>query len=85
LDWQACYPHSVHDPNAFLTVLALVLGVAAVTTVLFQRLRHPVVLGYIMAGLIIGPHIPIPLLADSETVHTLSELSVMLMAARPWS
>ncbi len=63
----------------FLTALTMVLGVAAVTTILFQRLRQPVVLGYLIAGLIIGPHVPIPLVADAETVETLSELGVILL------
>ncbi|MFN7970798.1 MAG: cation:proton antiporter [Acidobacteriota bacterium] len=59
--------------------LAIVLGVAAVTTVVFQRLRQPVVLGYLLAGMIVGPHIPIPLVADLERVHLLSELGVILL------
>jgi CPA2 family monovalent cation:H+ antiporter-2 len=63
----------------FLLALTVVMGVAAVTTVLFQRLRQPVVLGYIIAGLIVGPHVPIPLVADLETVETLSELGVILL------
>ena len=63
----------------FLLALSVVLGVAAVTTVLFQRLRQPVVLGYILAGLIVGPHVPIPLVADRDTVQTLSELGVILL------
>ncbi len=63
----------------FLLALTVVLGVAAVTTVLFQRLRQPVVLGYILAGLIVGPHVPIPLVADREIVQTLSELGVILL------
>jgi CPA2 family monovalent cation:H+ antiporter-2 len=67
------------DAQAFLTALAIVLGVAAVTTLVFQWLRQPVVLGYILAGLIIGPHVPIPLVADAEIVHTLSELGVILL------
>ena len=50
----------MHSAHEFLTTLALVLGVAAVTTVLFQRLRQPVVLGYILAGLIVGPHVADP-------------------------
>ena len=41
--------------HAFLAALATVLGVAAATTILFQRLGQPVVLGYLIAGLIIGP------------------------------
>jgi CPA2 family monovalent cation:H+ antiporter-2 len=67
------------DAHTFLVALATVLGVAAVTTVLFQRLGQPVVLGYLLAGLIVGPHVPIPLVADENVVHTLSELGVILL------
>lgn len=67
------------DHHELLTSLALVLCVAAVTTLLFQRLRQPVVLGYLLAGAIVGPHTPIPLFADAATVHTLSELGVILL------
>lgn len=42
----------------------------------FQRLRQPVVLGYIIAGLMIGPHVPVPPVANREIVQTLSELGV---------
>jgi K+:H+ antiporter len=67
------------DVHEFLKSLTVVLAVAAVTTVLFQRLRQPVVLGYIIAGLIVGPHVPIPLVADPGIVRTLSELGVILL------
>jgi CPA2 family monovalent cation:H+ antiporter-2 len=70
---------AVHELNAFLPALATVLGVAAVTTVLFRKLGQPVVLGYLLAGLIIGPHVPIPLVADPGVVQTLSELGVILL------
>lgn len=66
-------------PDEFLKTLAIVLGVAAATTVLFRRLGQPVVLGYLLAGLIIGPHVPIPLVADEGIVRTLSELGVILL------
>ena len=69
----------MQDAHAFLTSLTVVLAVAAVTTVVFQRLRQPVVLGYIIAGLIVGPHVPIPLVADPNVVQTLSELGVILL------
>src|SRR5690554_3297145 len=69
----------MHDAAEFLRTLTIVLATAAVTTVAFQRLRQPVVLGYIIAGLIIGPHVPIPLVADVEVVETLSELGVILL------
>jgi len=67
------------DAHDFLQNLALVLCVAAVTTVVFQRLRQPVVFGYLLAGMIVGPHIPIPLVVDEETIRTLSELGVILV------
>ncbi|OJH34311.1 cation:proton antiporter [Cystobacter ferrugineus] len=69
----------MHDAHDFLKALATVLCVAAVTSVIFQRLRQPVVLGYIIAGLIMGPHVPIPLVADPTIVQTLSELGVILL------
>jgi CPA2 family monovalent cation:H+ antiporter-2 len=69
----------MHGAHELIKALAMVLCVAAVTSVIFQRLRQPVVLGYIIAGLIIGPHVPIPLIADATIVQTLSELGVILL------
>ncbi|MBA3398242.1 MAG: cation:proton antiporter [Deltaproteobacteria bacterium] len=62
-----------------LIELVVVLGTAAVVTVLFQALRLPVVLGYVLAGLLIGPHVPVPLVANAALVHILSELGVILL------
>ena len=62
-----------------LLELVLVLGTAALVTVLFQALRLPVVLGYVLAGLLIGPHVPVPLVANANLVHVLSELGVILL------
>jgi CPA2 family monovalent cation:H+ antiporter-2 len=67
------------DSHAFLQNLAVVLCVAAVATVVFQRLRQPIVFGYLLAGMIIGPHISIPLVADPQMVRALSELGVILL------
>ena len=62
-----------------LIELVVVLGTAALVTVVFQALRLPVVLGYVLAGLLIGPHVPVPLVADPHLVHVLSELGVILL------
>jgi monovalent cation:H+ antiporter-2, CPA2 family len=62
----------------FLEDLGLVLCVAAATTVLFQAIRQPVVVGYLIAGIIVGPHTPI-LYADPDRIHTISELGVILL------
>ena len=69
----------MQDSHAFLQNLALVLCTAAVTTVVFQRLKLPVIFGYLIAGMIVGPYTPIPLAADEEMVRTLSELGVILL------
>jgi CPA2 family monovalent cation:H+ antiporter-2 len=69
----------VHDAHEFLHTLAVVLCAAAVTTVVFQRLKQPVVFGYLLAGMIVSPHVPIPLMADEATVRTLAEMGVILL------
>lgn len=67
------------DPHDFLRTLAIVLMVAAGTSVLFQRFRLPVVFGYLAAGMIVGPYTDIPLVADRAIVQSLSELGVILL------
>jgi CPA2 family monovalent cation:H+ antiporter-2 len=69
----------MHESHDLLKAITVVLVASAATTVLFQRLRQPVVLGYILAGLIVGPHVPIPLVADPRIIQTLSELGVILL------
>ncbi len=69
----------MEEAHHFLETLAIVLGAAAVTTVVFQRMKQPVVLGYLLAGLLVGPYTPFPLYADEHVVHTLSELGVVLL------
>ncbi len=71
----------VAGTNGFhlLTDFALILCVAAATTVVFQRIKQPVILGYMLAGMIVGPNLPIPLFADEKVAHTLSELGVILL------
>ncbi|HVH44032.1 MAG TPA: cation:proton antiporter [Labilithrix sp.] len=69
----------VHGEHDLLKALAVVLGVAAAASILSKALRQPVVLGYILAGLVVGPNVGIPLVADPEVVHTLSELGVVLL------
>lgn len=67
------------DAHEFLRNLALVLCAAAFTAVVFQRLRLPVVFGYLIAGMVLGPHVPVPLVADERMIHALSELGVILL------
>jgi CPA2 family monovalent cation:H+ antiporter-2 len=64
----------------FLQDLALVMIVAGLVTILCHRFKQPVVLGYIIAGVIIGPHTPpYNLIHDTGTIQILSELGVIFL------
>src|SRR5262245_60721876 len=64
----------------FLQDLAVVMIVAGLVTVLFHRFRQPVVLGYILAGFIIGPHSPpFPLVNDGDSIKTLADIGIVLL------
>ena len=63
----------------FIRDLAMVMLVAGATTILFQRLRQPVLLGYILAGVLIGPHTPGMLVADPRAIDDISNLGVVLL------
>jgi monovalent cation:H+ antiporter-2, CPA2 family len=64
--------------NSFLEDLALVLCVAAATTVIFYALQQPVVVGYLLAGMIVGPYTPL-IFVDAARLHGVSELGVILL------
>jgi len=66
--------------TSFLQDLAIVMSVAALATILFRQLGQPVVLGYILAGVIIGPHTPpFALIADEHAIETLAELGIIFL------
>ena len=60
--------------------LALILVVAGVVTLLFKKLKQPLVLGYIVAGFLVSPHMPyIASVADKESVETWADIGVMFL------
>src|SRR5437773_2246731 len=64
----------------FIQDLAVIMLIAGIVTVLFHRLKQPVVLGYIVAGVIIGPHTPpFALVRDEPTINVLAELGVVFL------
>jgi monovalent cation:H+ antiporter-2, CPA2 family len=69
----------MHLPNMIYD-LALILGVAAVVTILFKMLKQPVVLGYIVAGLFVGPNFAFfPTVIEVEGVRTWAEIGVLFL------
>jgi CPA2 family monovalent cation:H+ antiporter-2 len=68
-----------HLPG-FIIDLALILAVAGVTTLIFRKIRQPVVLGYMIAGFLVGPHFALfPTVVDAEGVTLWSELGVIFL------
>ncbi len=60
--------------------LALILITAGVTTVIFKWLKQPLVLGYIVAGFLIGPHFTyFPVISDTNSVATWSEIGMVFL------
>ncbi len=60
--------------------LALILIVGAITTLLFRKIKQPLVLGYIIAGFLVGPHFSItPTVVDNTNVKTLAEIGVIFL------
>jgi len=60
--------------------LALILIAAAITTLIFRRLKQPLVLGYIIAGFLISPHLSLtPTVADTQNIETLAEMGVIFL------
>src|ERR1700677_2033321 len=59
--------------------LGVVMLVAGITTIICHRLKQPVALGYILAGLIIGPNTPVMMVHNEETIRGLGDLGVVLL------
>ena len=60
--------------------LALMLVVAGVVTLVFKRLKQPLVLGYIVAGFLVSPHMPYTAsVADTENIHLWADIGVMFL------
>ena len=65
---------------ALFSDLALILVTAGLTTVIFKWLKQPVVLGYIIAGFLIGPNFEwFPVISDHTSVETWSEIGMVFM------
>jgi CPA2 family monovalent cation:H+ antiporter-2 len=68
-----------HLPH-FVTDLGLILAAAGITTLLFKWLKQPLVLGYIIAGLLVGPHISlVPTIHEIENIKIWAEIGVIFL------
>ncbi|MBQ8046613.1 MAG: cation:proton antiporter [Prevotella sp.] len=66
--------------DALIKDLALILVVAGVVTLIFKKLRQPLVLGYIVAGFLVSPHMPyLASVVDKENIQTWADIGVMFL------
>lgn len=64
----------------FIQDLAIIMLIAGIVTIVFHRFKQPVVLGYIIAGVILGPYTPpFQLIEDEYTTQILAELGVVFL------
>lgn len=60
--------------------LAIILIAAGIVTLIFKRLKQPMVLGYIVAGFIVGPYFDVfPTIIDKQSVHEWSDIGVIFL------
>ena len=60
--------------------LALILVVASIVTLLFKKLKQPLVLGYLVAGFLVSPHMPYTMsVVDSADIHTWADIGVIFL------
>lgn len=69
----------IHLP-VLIADLGLILAAAGVTTLLFKKIRQPLVLGYILAGVLVGPHISfMPTVTDHKSITIWAEIGVIFL------
>lgn len=69
----------VHLPNLIID-LALILGSAALVTLIFKKFKQPLVLGYIIAGVMVGPNFTLfPTIIDTGSIRTWAEIGVIFL------
>ena len=71
---------SMSELAPLISDLALILICAGVMTLVFKRLKQPLVLGYIVAGFLASPHFTLtPSVIDTASIHTWSEIGVIFL------
>jgi len=69
----------IHLPN-LISDLGVILVTAAIVTILFRKMKQPVVLGYIIAGFLVGPGFPFfPTVKEPESIRVWAEIGVIFL------
>ncbi|MBR4411556.1 MAG: cation:proton antiporter, partial [Firmicutes bacterium] len=69
----------MHIP-VLITDLTYMMLTAGIITILFKKIRQPLILGYILAGFLMSPYFPLFMtVADTEAIHTWSEIGIIFL------
>lgn len=70
----------MHHLPHLITDLGFIVIIAALSTLFFKRLGQPLVLGYLIAGFIVSPHVPFfPTVTEIESIKVWSEIGVIFL------
>lgn len=70
----------MHGVPNLIQDLTLILTVAGIVTLLFKKLKQPLVLGYIVAGFLVSPHMPYVMsVIDKEDIQTWADIGVLFL------
>ena len=69
----------MHIPT-LISDLAVMMLTAGITTIVFKKLKQPLILGYIFAGFLISPYFPLfTTVTDTHSIHTWSEIGIIFL------
>src|SRR6187402_1018444 len=69
----------IHLPG-LIADLGLILAAAGFTTLVFKKIKQPLVLGYILAGVLVGPHLDFfPTITDHKSINIWGEIGVIFL------
>src|SRR5918996_290655 len=73
-------PSSLSPSNFIVQDFAVIMIIAAIMLIITYKLRQPMVIGYILAGMVIGPYTPpFTLIQSVETVNVFAELGIIML------
>lgn len=71
--------HFMHGHTDLLASIGICVAAAAVLAFLAHRTKQPLILAYLLAGVLIGPEVGFKLVEDRDSIHTVAEIGLILL------
>lgn len=69
----------MHGHTDLLASIGICVAAAAVLAFLAHRTKQPLILAYLLAGVLIGPEVGFKLVEDRDSIHTVAEIGLILL------